>query len=190
MIISKEDISGAHLYINGIRIEQVKQYYYLGTVINEQLDNAQEIECRIGKARTVFNQMSTIFKSHNISLETKMRHLRCYVFTVLLYGIESWTLTEATTKKLEAFEMWIYRRMLKISWTARITNKEVLRRMKKELEILYTIKRRKLEYLGHIMRNQHRYTLLQSIMQGKVKGKRGPGSRRISCLRNLKAQFH
>ncbi|CAG9832895.1 unnamed protein product [Diabrotica balteata] len=118
--------------------------------------------------------MSAIFKSHNISLDTKMRHLRCYVFSVLLYGAEAWTLTDTTIKKLEAFKMWLYRRMLRISWTARITNKEVLGKMKKEPEIVFTIKRIKLQYLGHVKRNQHSYSLLQSILQGKVKGKRGP----------------
>jgi Reverse transcriptase (RNA-dependent DNA polymerase) len=189
MIISKKPINGAHLYISGIRIERVKQYCYLGTIINEQWDNVQEIKCRIGKAKAVFNKMSAIFKSHHLSLETKIRHLRCYVFSVLLYGVESWTLTEATTKKLEAFEMWLYRRILKIPWTAHTTNKEVLQRMKKDQEIVYTIKRRKLEYLGHVMRNQDRYSLLQSIMQGKIKGKRGPGRRRVSWLRNLRTWF-
>lgn len=189
MIISKKSIKGAHLYINNNRIERVKQYSYLGTIINEQWNNVQEIKCRIGKAKTTFNKMSAIFKSHNLSLETKIRHLRCYVFSVLLYGVESWTLTEATTKKLEAFEMWLYRRMLKIPWTAHTTNKEVLERIKKKQEIVYTIKCRKLEYLGHVMRNQERYSLLQTIMQGKVKGKRGPGRRRISWLRNLRTWF-
>ncbi|CAH1285836.1 unnamed protein product [Diabrotica balteata] len=153
MIISKENINKAHLYINGTQIERVKQYCYLVTIINEQWSNLQKKKCRIGKART------------------------------------AWTLTDTTIKKLEAFEMWLYRRMLRISWTARITNKEVLGKIKKEPEIVFTIKRIQLQYLGHVMRNQHRYSLLQSILQGKVKGKRGPGRRRISWLRNLRTCF-
>ncbi|CAG9834503.1 unnamed protein product [Diabrotica balteata] len=124
MIISKENINGAHLYINGTQIERLKQYCYLETIINEQWSNLQEIKCRMGKARMVFNKMSAIFKSHNISLDTKMRHLRCYVLSVLLYGAEAWTVTDTTIKKREAVEMRLYIRMLRISWTARITNKE------------------------------------------------------------------
>uniref|UniRef100_A0A8D8M6B7 Uncharacterized protein n=1 Tax=Cacopsylla melanoneura TaxID=428564 RepID=A0A8D8M6B7_9HEMI len=82
----------------------------------------------------------------------KMRLLRCYIFSILLYGVESWTLTEATTNRLEAFEMWIYRRILRISWMDRITNETLsFQRMKKDKEIMHTIKRRKLEYLGHIL---------------------------------------
>ena len=69
-----------------------------------------------------------------ITSHTKMKLIRCYVFSVLFYGVESWTLTETTTKKLESFEMWLYRRTLRILWTARITNVEVFRKMKKEKE--------------------------------------------------------
>lgn len=127
MIISKEVISGAHLFINGTKIERVNQYKFLGTIINEQWVSAQEIKCHIEKARTVFNKMSAIFKTHNLSLKTKLRHLRCYVFSeLLLYGVKYWTLPETTTKKTEAFEMWSHRRMLKIPRTTCTTNIKVL----------------------------------------------------------------
>lgn len=97
--------------------------------------------------------MSNLFKSHDLNLTTKIRMLRCYVFPVLLYGAESWRLTQCYTEKLEAFEMWLYRRILKIPWTAHVTNVRVLERINKGMEIIKTIKTRKLEYLGHIMRN-------------------------------------
>uniref|UniRef100_A0A8D8YBA7 Craniofacial development protein 2 n=3 Tax=Cacopsylla melanoneura TaxID=428564 RepID=A0A8D8YBA7_9HEMI len=186
MIISKENITGANLYVEGKRIERVSQYTYLGTIINEQWDNSQEIRCRIGKAKSTFNEMSAVFKSHNLTLETKIRLIRCYVYSVLLYGVETWTLKEETTAKPQAFEFWLYRRILKISWTQRVTNVEVLRRMKKSKELMNIVKTRKLQYLGHIMRNHQRYELLQRILQGKIDGKRPPGRRRISWLANLR----
>ena len=71
---------------------------------------------------------SSLFKSHDLTINTKIRLLRCFVFSILLYGVESWTLTEATTNKLETFEMWLYRIILSISWTAHVTNVEVLRK--------------------------------------------------------------
>ena len=89
-----------------------------------------------------------------------MRLLRCYVFSVLFFGVESWTLTEATTKKLEFFEMWLYRRILTISWTAHITNAEVLRKVKKERKVINTVKIRKLQYLEHLTRNEQRFLLI------------------------------
>uniref|UniRef100_A0A8D8MAZ5 Uncharacterized protein n=2 Tax=Cacopsylla melanoneura TaxID=428564 RepID=A0A8D8MAZ5_9HEMI len=86
--------------------------------------------------------------------------------------------------------MWTYRRMLKISWTDKISNIRVLQKLNKEKEIIVTVKIRKLEFLGHIMRNESRYLLLQKILQGKVHGKRGPGRRRISWLKNLRTWYN
>uniref|UniRef100_A0A8D9EQ38 Craniofacial development protein 2 n=1 Tax=Cacopsylla melanoneura TaxID=428564 RepID=A0A8D9EQ38_9HEMI len=180
MIVSKKQINNVNLYINNARIERVSKYTYLGTIINEAWDNSQEIKSRIGKARSIFNSMSAAFKSHNLTLDTKVRLLRCYVFSVLLYGVETWTLTKDTSNRLEAFELWLYRRILKISWTQKVTNVTVLQRMKKTKELLNTVKCRKLQYLGHIMRNPARYELLQLILQGKIDSKREPGRRRIS----------
>jgi hypothetical protein len=111
MVISKNTIAGAHLCVNQTRIERVEQYCYLGTMINEKWDNTQEIKCCRDKARTTFNKMSAFFKSHKLSLKTKMRHTRCYVFSVLLHGVESWTLNYAITKKIKAFELWMYKRI-------------------------------------------------------------------------------
>ncbi|XP_045448929.1 uncharacterized protein LOC123657427 [Melitaea cinxia] len=101
----------------------------------------------------------------------------------------TWTLTSALCSKLEAFEMWIYRRMLRISWTMKITNVEVLRRMNKRLEIMRIVKERKLQYFGHIMRG-HRYRILQLVIEGKIEGKRRPGRRKISWLKNLREWFN
>jgi len=189
MVISKNPTPNRCLHVSQHKIERVQKYTYLGTQLSDQWDHSLEIKCRIEKARAVFQRMSSIFKSHSITLTTKIRVLKCYVFSVLLYGVEAWTLTEATTKKLTAFEMWLYRRILRISWMDHVTNDEVLRRMNKTTEIMTTVKARKLEYLGHIMRNEQRYGLLQRILQGKIPGRRGPGRRRISWLKNLRAWF-
>ena len=109
-----------------------------------------------------------------------------------MYGMEAWTLTKVLKvleKKIEAFEMWIYRRLLKISWVDQVTNDEVLRRVGKNRVLLLNIKKRKLEYFGHVMRNPEKYQILQLAMQGKIYGNRGPGSRCISWLRNLREWF-
>uniref|UniRef100_A0A8D8XGR6 Uncharacterized protein n=1 Tax=Cacopsylla melanoneura TaxID=428564 RepID=A0A8D8XGR6_9HEMI len=99
------------------------------------------------------------------------------------------TLTNETTSRLDAFELWLYRRILRIPWTQKVTNIEVLQRMKKSRELVNIVKCRKLQYLGHIMRNPVRYELLQLILQGKIDSKRQPGRRRISWLANLRAWF-
>ena len=115
----------------------------------------------------------------------KIRFVKCYVWSVLLYAMETWTLKMTDINRLEAFEMWIYRRLLKISWTDRISNEEVLRRVEQTRTLFTTVKRRKVAYLGHIMRSE-RYRLLQLIMQGKIEGRRGLGRKQISWLRNIR----
>ena len=132
--------------------------------------------------------MKTFFVSKNLSLKLKIKMVRCYILPVLLYGVEAWTMTEALMRKLESFEMWIYWRILRISQIEHTTNKEVLKRMDKTKEVTFTIKRRNIEYLGHIMRN-NKYLLLQLILQGKVDGRRGPGRRRNSWLQNVHQWF-
>lgn len=92
-----------------------------------------------------------------------------YIWSILLYCAESWTLKMAEMKKLESLEMWVYRRILKISCTDHVTNKDILRRLDKNRELLTTIKRRKTAYFGHIMRGS-KYQLLQLIIEGKIEG--------------------
>lgn len=133
--------------------------------------------------------MEKVLCDRNLNLNLRTRIAKCYVFSVLLYGAEAWTLTERMAKRLEAFEMWVYRRMLKISWVQKVRNVTVLQRLnKKGTEVLNTIKRRKLEYFGHIMRNP-KYELLQVITQGKIQGRRRPGRPMTSWLQNLRQWF-
>ena len=101
--------------------------------------------------------MKTFFVSRNFSLKLKIRMVRCYILPVFLYGVEA--ITEALMRRLESFEMWIYWRILRISWIEHTTNEEVLRRMGKTKEVTFTVKKSKMEYLGYIMRN-NKYRLL------------------------------
>lgn len=87
--------------------------------------------------------------------------------------------------KIEAFEMWLYRRMLKVSWTAKVTNVDILKIMKKKKEVLATVKRRKIAYFGHLHRHA-KYDILKIIIEGKIEGKRGRGRRKMNWLDNIK----
>ena len=186
MVVSKEQNIQAHpLHLNNEAIEQVHQFKYLGCYLTEQGSCTEEVSIRIEQARSAFIKIKKLVCDRNLSINLRIRLVQCYVFPVLLYGIEGWTLNKAQCKKLEAFEMWTYRRMLKISWMERITNNEVMTRLNKDVEIMLTIKRRKLEYLGHIMRSE-KYQLLQVIMEGKIIGSRSRGRRKTSWLKNLR----
>lgn len=180
-----DDYQNARLTHNGEDIERVKKFSYLGTWVCEDWSSDVEIKCRIEKARSAFMKFKNVLTNSDFDLDLRVRFTKCYVWSVLLYGMEGWTLKVRNMNRLEAFEMWVYRRILKIPWTARETNEEILRRMGRERELLSTIKRRKTAYLGHVMRNE-RYHLLQLIIEGKIEGRRGLGRKRMSWLRNVK----
>ena len=133
-------------------------------------------------------KMRILFSRNELNLGLRLRLLKCYVYSTLLYGCESWTMDPALDKRTEAFEMYLYRRILKISWTQKIANVEVLNGMKTAPELLDIVKRRKLAYLGHIMRGE-RYEILRFIIEGKLKGKRSIGRRQNSWMKDLRRWF-
>lgn len=188
MIISKTTQNNSQIHINNHTIEKVDSYKYLGTIVNKNNDCSEEIKTRIGQARTTFVKMKRVLCGSDLSLDLKIRMVRCYVLSVLYYGVEAWTLKKLDIRKLEAFEIWLYRRILRVKWTDKVTNMEILKRIKKEKEIIITVKKRKLQYLGHVMRGE-KYHLLQLILQGKIQGKRSVGRRRHSWMRNLRDWF-
>ncbi|KAG1714892.1 Vacuolar protein sorting-associated protein 8 [Nymphon striatum] len=120
-------------------------------LFSHPLKNETEINRRIGIAKDAFNNMANILTSRNLKIETKKRLVKCYIWSTLLYGAETWTLTKIMMTKIEAFEMWIYRRMLKISYTEHRTNEFVLRKIEAKRSLMNTIKKRKCTYFGHIM---------------------------------------
>ena len=138
----------------------------------------------IESPRFTFNKMRSFFCDNNLDLKLRQR-MQCYVWPILLYGIEVWTLKVSTMNRLEAFATWIFRRMLRISWVERVPNRDVLKRSNTQWELLNTIKCRKISYLGHIVRCS-KYRLLQLILKGKIKGRRGPGRKHHSWLRNIR----
>ena len=104
------------------------------------------------------------------------------MWSIILYGCESWTATTETRKKLEAAEMWFFRRMLRISWTEKRTNESILEETNQERSLINTIRKRQLKFLGHICR--HRGLEFLSLT-GKIEGKRSRGRQRITFLESL-----
>lgn len=130
--------------------------------------------------------MKNILCNRDLKLELRLRLVNCFIFSILLYGVEAWTVSEESMNRLNAFEMWIYRR---VSWVDRISDRVVLERIGKEKEIEKRVKTQKLKYFGHIMRNQEKYNVLHLIIQGKIYGRRPPGRRKMSWLANLRKWF-
>jgi hypothetical protein len=133
-------------------------------------------------AKAAFNKKKTLFAS-KLDFNLWKKLVKCYIWSIALYGAETWTLRKVDQKYLECFEMWCWRRMEKISWTNRVRNEEVLHRVKEERHILHTIKRRKANWIGHILR---RNCLLKHVIEGKLEGRiemtGGRGRRRKQLL--------
>ena len=144
MVISrKKSVPNISISVEGKPIQQVDRMVYLGYMATEDGKCDKEIK-RIGIARTAFESMAKTLTPRNISIELISRIAKCYIWSTLLYGAETWTLTKVTSDKLEAFEMWLYRRMLRISWKEHKTNREVLHKIKTKRSLLNTIKKKEM----------------------------------------------
>src|SRR6478735_3722092 len=183
MVVCRTGKVKCSIVLDNVILEQVDRYKYLGSWICEDARCDEEIKARIGMAKAAFWQNKELMR-RNIRFKTKKKMLDCYVFSVLNYGCESWTWNKATCKKVNAFEMWCYRRILKISFVDRITNKEVLNRVQTDLHFMKDMKRRKLEYAGHVMRGSSGLTHV-TILEGKVCGKRPKGRPRLTWMDDI-----
>ena len=127
--------------------------------------------------------MKDVLKSTKIPLNTRKRILQCYVWSTVLYGAETWTITKVMKTHIEAFELWDYRKVLKISWTEKVTNNKVLSRMKMKKHLFTIIQMKKLKYFGNINRHSSMQT---TPLNGRVHGKRGRRKPRTSWTSNIK----
>jgi hypothetical protein len=137
-------------------------------------------------AKAAFNKKRTLFTS-TLDLELRKKLVNCYVWSIVLYGAENWTLRAVDQKHLESFEMWSWRRREKNSWTDHARNKDVLLRVKKQRKILNEIRKRKVNSIGHILR---RNCILQRVIEGKIQRRievtERRGRRRRKLLDDLK----
>jgi hypothetical protein len=145
-----------------------------------------EIKSRIAKAKVAFNKKRALFTS-TLDLKLRKKIVKFYIWSMALYGAETWTLRAVDEKHLESFETWCWRRMEKTSWTDHVRNEEALLRAKEQRNILHEISKRKTNWIGHILRGN---CFLQRVIEGKIKrgievrGRRG--RRRRKLLNDLK----
>lgn len=182
MVIGKKDGPRCELYLNGTLIKQVEKFIYLGSVITENGKCDPEIRRRIALAKDAFQKLEHILRNRKLSMETKKRVLDCYVISILTYGCECWTISAQMEDKLKAAEMWFLRKMLRISYTEHVTNDAVLCKANTERKLMKIIRKRQLEFLGHVMRKEG---LEDLILNGRIQGSRGRGRPRQTYLESL-----
>ena len=183
MVISKGSAPTCNLSIGNEIIKQVNKFKYLGSIITEDGRCESEIKQRIGIARSAFGKMRNVISNRHVRIATRIRLIKTYIWATLLYGCETWTINKEMEKRLEAFEMWCWRRMLRISWTERRTNESILVEISKQRELLKIIRRRQLGFLGHVLRRE----ALENIsLTGRIHGSRGRGRPRIKYMDGIK----
>ena len=139
MKIGRDNDKVLNIKVNENQLEQVNKFKYLGSMLTSDGSRQCETRSRIAMVKEVFNKHK-ILKVKGVNRQLRKRLVKSLVWNVLLYGSETWTLKAADVKRLEACEMWIWRKMEKISWTGKVSNEEVLRKISEERSLIKTIK--------------------------------------------------
>ena len=124
--------------------------------------------------------LDSIFKSRDINLPTQVRLVKSMVFPVVMYGCESWTVKKAEHRRIDAFELWCWRRLLRVPWSARRSNQSILKEINPGCSLEGLMLKLKLQYFGHLMRRAD--SLEKTLMLGKIEGRRRRGQQRIRWL--------
>ena len=125
--------------------------YFWGSKITADGDCSHEIKRRLLLGRKVMINLDSIFKSRNITLLTKVHLVKAMVFPVVMYGCESWTVKKAECQRIDAFELWFWRRLLRAPWTARRSNQSILKEISPGISLEGMMLKLKLQYFGHLM---------------------------------------
>ena len=137
--------------IDGETVETVSDFILGGSKITADGDCSHEIKRRLLLGRKVMTNLDSILKSRDITLSTKVHLVKAMVFPVVMYGCESWTIKKAERWRIDAFELWCWRRLLKVPWTARRFNQCILKENRPKYSLEGLMLKMKLQYFGHLM---------------------------------------
>ena len=137
--------------IDGETVETVSDLIFLGSKITADGDCSHELKRTLLLVRKVMTNLDSIFKSRYITLPTKVRLVKATVFPVVMYGCESWTVKKAECRRIDSFELWCWRRPLRVPWTARISNQSILKEISPGISLEGMMLKLKLQYFGHLM---------------------------------------
>src|SRR5574341_695836 len=161
----------------GKQVETVSDFIFWGSKITADGDCSHEIKRCLLLGRKVMTNLDSIFKSRDITLPTKVRLVKAMVFPVVTYGCESWTIKKAKHQRIDAFELWCWRRLLRVPWTARRSNQSILKEISPGISLEGMMLKLKLQYFGHRMRRVD--SLEKTLMLGGIGGRRRRGQQRM-----------
>ena len=166
--------------IDGETVETVSEFIFWDSKITADGDFSHEIKRHLLLGRKVVTNIDSIFKSRDITLSTKVCLVKAVVFPVVIYGFESWTIKKAERWRIDAFELWCWRRLLRVSWTARRSNQSILYEISPEYSLEGLLLKLKLQCFGCLM--QRTDSLEKTLMLGKIEGRRKRGQQRMRWL--------
>ena len=156
--------------IDGETIETVTDFIFWGSKITANGDCRHEITKCLLLGRKAMTNLENILKSRDITLAIKVHIVKAMDFPVLMYGYESWTIKKAERQRIDAFELWCWRRLLRVSWTARKSNQSIIKEINPEYSLEGLMLKLKLQYFGHLMRRAD--SLEKTLLLGKIEGRR------------------
>ncbi|XP_049957338.1 uncharacterized protein LOC126473992 [Schistocerca serialis cubense] len=177
--IKSGDAEGIRLGNETLKV--VKKFFYLGSKIPDDGRSREDIKCRLAMARKAFLKKRNLLTS-NIDLNVRKSFLKVFVWSVATYGSETWTINSLDKKRIEAFNMWCYRRMLKIRWVDHMTNDEVLNRIGEKRSLWHNLTRRRDRLVGHVRRHQG---ITNLVLEGSVEGKNCRGKPRNEYAKQI-----
>ena len=155
-------------------------FIFWGSKITADGDCSHEFKRRLLLGRKVMTNLDSIFKSRDITLSTKVHLVMAMVFPVVMYGCERWTIKKAEHRRIDALELWCWRRLLRVPWTARRSNQSILKKISPGCSLEGLMLKLKLQYFGHLMRRAD--SLEKTLMLGKIEGRRRRGRQRMRWL--------
>ena len=158
--------------IDGETMETVSDFILGGSKITADGDCSHEVKRRLLLGKVMSN-LDSIFKSRDITLPTKVRLVKAMVFPVVMYGCESWNVKKAECRRIDAFELWCWRRLSRVPWTARRSNQSILKEINPGISLEGMMLKLKLQYFGHLMRRVD--SLEKTLMVGGIAGRRRRG---------------
>ena len=161
-------------------METVADFILGGSKITAVGDCSHEIKRRLLLGRKVMTNLDSVFKSRDITLPTKVRLVKAMVFPVVMYGCGSWTVKKAERRRIDSFELWCWRRLLRVPWTVRRSNLFILKEISPGCSLEGLMLKLKLQYFGHLMRRVD--SLEKTLMLGGIGGRRRRGQQRMRWL--------
>ena len=163
-----------------LTVETVSDFIFWGSKIPADGDCSHEIKRRLLLGRKVMTNLDSILKSRDITLPTKVCLVKAIVFPVVMYGCESWTIKKAERRRIDAFELWCWRRLLRVPWTAKRSNQYILKEISPGCSLEGMMLKLKLQYFGHLMRRVD--SLEKTLILGGIGGRRRRGRQRMRWL--------